>query len=84
MIIPEDLKKLISYGDYTLIKEMYDERHAQGIDPDYKTVSEEYVRMVVKGERTTQREGTAADEILMLANRYLEHKRNYREDLLTV
>jgi len=83
-MIDEDLKKLISYGDYALIKEIYDERHTLGSDPDYKTVSEKYVSLVIQGLRTTQREGTAADEILMIAKRYLENKRDYRSEMLIV
>lgn len=83
MIISNDLKKHISYGDYSLIAEMYAERHQQGSDPDYKTVSSRYVEMVINEDRPANPD-TAAEEIVMIAQFYLEHKANFRDQILAV
>lgn len=82
MAIPEELKNLLQVGDLTMIKELYDERHRQGDEPDHKTVSVEYVRLVIGGKRVTKRKGTAADEIVRITNKYLEHKRKFRDSIL--
>jgi hypothetical protein len=82
MGIPEELKKLIRRGDYQLIAEMYKEVHEA--KEDFKTVSSEYVQMVVDGERVTKREGTAADEILMIATKLLTHRRDFIDELITL
>lgn len=82
MAIPAELKNLLNNGDLSLIKALYDERHRQGDEPDYKTVSVEYVRLVVSGKRETKREGTAAEEVVRIAKRYLENKREFREFIL--
>ena len=81
MEIPEELKKLIRIGDYTLIAEMYKERHV--VLEDYRTISSKYVQMVIEGDRPAS-PGTAAEEIMMIATKYLEHKRNFIDELLTV
>lgn len=82
MTIPEELKKLIRWGDYKLIAEMYKERHATGYDADYRTVSTKYVQMVIDGDRDVT-PGKASEEIIDIATRYLEHKRNFIDELLT-
>lgn len=79
MGIADELKKLIRIGDYTLIAEMYKERH--DMLGDFKTVSSQYVQMVVEGERDAN-PGTAAEEILMIAQKYLEHKREFIDEIL--
>lgn len=79
--IPEELKKLIRLGDYTLIAELYKERHM--LLGDYKTVTSQYVQMVIDGERDAN-PGTAAAEIIEITCKYLEHKRNFIDELLTV
>jgi len=81
MEIPQELKKHISIGDYTLIAEMYKERHI--LLDDYRTVSSKYVQMVIDGTRPPS-PGTAAEEIMMIATKYLEHKRNFIDELLNV
>lgn len=81
MSIPEELKKLIRVGDYTLIAELYRDRHY--LLEDYKTVTSQYVQMVIDGEREAN-PGTAAEEIIEIAIKYLEHKRNFIDELLTV
>ena len=83
MSISDDLKKHISYGDYSLIAEMYAERHSQGSKPDYKTVSSKYVEMVIHEERPASPD-TAAEEIMKIALFYLEHKANFRNQILAV
>jgi hypothetical protein len=83
MIIPDELKNALSKGDYTLIAEMYAERHRYGNDPDYNTVTSSYVSMVLNGQREAN-EGTAAEEIVRIATAYLEHKRNFWENFLLV
>lgn len=83
MTIPDDLKNALSSGDYTLIAELYAERHRYGNDPDYKTVTSGYVSMVLNGQREAN-EGTAAEEIVRIAKAYLEHKINFRENFLLV
>jgi len=80
MGIPDELKKHIRYGDYVLIAEMYKERHE--ILGDFKTVSSQYVQMVIDSEREAN-EGTAAQEILAITIKYLEHRRNFIDELLT-
>lgn len=79
MAIAEELKKLIRVGDYTMIAEMYKERH--DILGDFKTVSSYYVQMVIDGVRDAN-PGTAAEEILMIATKYLEHKREFIDEIL--
>ena len=81
MIISDDLKKLITYGDHTLIAELYADRHTRWPRQDYRTVSSKYVEMVISGDRPAS-EGTAAEEIMMIATKYLEHKRDFREAIL--
>lgn len=84
---PKDIKNLVEYldyGDYSLIKDLYDERHRMGNKPDNKTVSRQYVKMVLSGERTTIRKGTAADEILLIATKYLKHKRDFRLNIQAI
>lgn len=81
MNISEDLKKLLRNGDYTLIAELFKERHETA--GDYRTVSSKYVQMVIEGERPAT-PGTAAEEIMLIAQKYLEHKRNFIDELLTV
>ena len=83
MNISDELKKHISYGDYSLIADMYAERHRQGNDPDYKTVSSKYVEMVINEVRPANPE-TAAEEIMMIAQYYLTHKANFRDQILAV
>ena len=83
MIISEDLKKHITYGDYSLIAEMYAERHSQGDDPDYKRVSSKYVQMVIDEVRPASPD-TAAEEIMLIADYYLTHKANFRTQILAV
>lgn len=83
MSISKDLKKQITYGDYSLIAEMYAERHQQGNDPDYKTVSSRYVEMVINEERPASPD-TAAEEIMKIAHYYLEHKANFRDQILAL
>jgi hypothetical protein len=80
MSISEDLKKLVRYGDYSLIAELYKEKHE--LLGDYRTVSSQYVEMVIKGERPAS-PGTAAEEVLEISIKYLEHKRNFIDELLT-
>lgn len=82
MGIPEELKKLIRHGDYQLISEMYQERHE--VQGDMKTVSTQYVKMVIDGERVTKRENTAADEIIMIAIKCLEHRRDFIDEMITI
>lgn len=77
--ISEEQKKLIRIGDYTLIAEMYKERHI--MLEDYRTVTPKYVKMVIEGERPANH-GTAAEEVLRIANKYLEHRRNFIDELL--
>lgn len=81
MSIADELKKLIRTGDYTLIAEMYKERHE--ILGDFKTISSRYVQMVIDGERGANPD-TAAEEILQIATKYLSHKREFIDDVLTV
>lgn len=79
MEIPEELKNMIRNGDYTMIAEMYNERHERS--EDYRTVSVQYVKMVLDGVRPV-RPGLASEEILMIAIKYLEHRRNFIDELL--
>lgn len=79
MSIPEELKKLIRNGDYVLIAEMYKERH-EGLG-DFKKVSSSYVQMVIDGEREAN-PGTAAEEIIKIANKLLNHRREFIDELL--
>jgi hypothetical protein len=81
MEISDDLKQSISYGDYTLIAELYADRHTREPRKDFKTVSKQYVEMVVSGDRPAK-EGTAAEEIMIIAIKYLQHKRDFRETIL--
>lgn len=83
MSISDELKKQITAGDYTLIAEMYAERHQLGNDPDYRTVTSKYVEMVISGERPAS-PGTAAEEIMLIANYYLENKAQFRDQILSV
>jgi hypothetical protein len=76
MGIPEEFQKLIRKGDASLIAELYAERHAHGENPDYKTVSIQYVQMVLLGIRSAS-PGTAAEEIEAIAIKLLEHRRNF-------
>jgi hypothetical protein len=80
MEISNELKKLVRYGDYSLIAELYKEKH--DLLGDYRTVSSKYVEMVISGERPAS-PGTAAQEIMEIAQKYLEHKRNFIDELLT-
>lgn len=84
MPIPEELKKLLESEDYRLIKDLYDERHTMGDNADKKTVSVTYVRLVCTGERTTQRKNTQADEIILIAKKYLKHKRDFRLNIQAI
>jgi len=78
MTIPDDLKKLITHGDNTLIAELYDDRHSR---IDLKTVTPKYVADVISGVKEAN-EGTAAEEIVRIAIKFLENKRDFREAIL--
>lgn len=84
MNIPAELKNLLEGADYALIKDIYDERHRTGDKPDNRTVSTRYVKMVCDGERVTQRKGTQADEIILIATKYLKHKRDFRLNIQAI
>lgn len=79
MGIPEDLKQYITDGDYQYIADLFAERHQ--LAGDCKTVHREYVRKVLLGMRPAA-EGTAAEEIMLIAIKYLKHKRDFRETIL--
>jgi len=79
MSIPDELRKLITEGDYTYIADLFIERHQ--LLGDYKQISTEYVRLVIQGRRPAS-EGTAAEEIMCIAIKYLTHKRDFRETIL--
>jgi hypothetical protein len=79
MGIPDELKKHLSSGEYTLIAEMYKARH--DMLGDFKTVTSAYVQMVIDGKREAN-DGTAAHEILEIATKYLKNKKNTIEELL--
>lgn len=81
MSISDELKKLIRHGDYQMIADLYKERHE--LLEDYRTVSSKYVEMVINQTRDAN-PGTAAEEIIKIALKYLEHKRNFIDELLTV
>jgi hypothetical protein len=83
MSIPAELKKQIRRGDYTLIQELYEEIHSMGDDADHKTVSIEYIRLVL-GEHRPAEPGTMAEEIEAIAKKLLEHRQNFISDLLIV
>lgn len=83
MGIPEELKKLIRSGDHSLIAEMYAEIHSQGDEADHRTVTSQYVGLVLE-ERRPATPGTAAEEIEAIAIKLLEHRRNFIDDILTV
>jgi hypothetical protein len=80
MSIPDELKKLLKQGDLTLIQEMYAERHSMGQDPDYDTVTIEYIRLLISGERNG--DSDKAQEILAIASKLLEHKRNFIQSVI--
>lgn len=78
MSISSDLKKQITSGDYTLIAQMYAERHAL----DQRKVTAKYVEMVINGNRAA-RPGTAANEIIAIAGKYLANKIEIRKAITT-
>lgn len=81
MGISEELKKQLRNGDYLLIAEMYKERHE--LTGDYKTVTATYVKMVIDGERAAK-PNTAAEEIMLIADKFLKHRREFIDQILTV
>jgi hypothetical protein len=83
MSIPVELKKQFRRGDYTLIQEVYKERHSLGDDADHETVSIEYIRLVLEDHRPAE-PGTKAEEIEAIAKKLLEHRQNFISDLLIV
>lgn len=56
---------------------MYAEKHDHE-----RTVSIEYVRLVIEGKRDAK-PGTAAEEILDITQKYLEHRQYFIDELLT-
>jgi hypothetical protein len=80
MNIPDELKKLSKRGDLSFIQEVYAERHSRGENPDYDTVSIEYIRLVLSGQRAS--ESDKAQEILAIAIKLFEHKRDFIDSVL--
>lgn len=67
----------ISFGDYIVISQIFNERHKN----NGTTVSSSYVGKIVRQERPAT-PGTAAQEVLEIAQSYLTSKQQLKRTLI--
>jgi hypothetical protein len=77
MAIGQDLKNEISHGDWKVIADLYNENHSSS---NKSTVTPGYVLKVVTGQRPAS-PGTAAFDILSIAESYLKNKSSFKRQL---
>ena len=74
----KQLRKRMDRGDYTRIMELFNSRHRK---LDKKKISRPYVYLILNGERRAT-EGGTAEEVIRIAEQYLDIKERTKEELM--
>ncbi len=78
MVNLSQLFKDTEFGDYRVISEIYNDRHKTG---DKATITSSYVGKLIRKDRNVS-PGTAAEEVIEIAQRYLESKKQLKRELI--
>jgi hypothetical protein len=78
MVNLSQLFKNAEFGDYRVISEIYNDRHKA---TDKATISSSYVGKLIRKDRIVS-PGTAAEEVIEIAQKYLESKKQMKLQLI--
>jgi len=78
MVNLRELFKNADFGDYKIISDIYNSRHKQ---VDKATITSSYVGKLIRQDRSAS-PGTAAEEVVEIAQKYLQNKQQMKRELI--